>query len=844
MSFLTGLVKALAGRAAPAPAQKDVPAPSATASGTNALLAEVSPAGRLPDLLAEARARIDADPTDAGAWLVLASTLMRWGRGREALRAFRHAWERDRGSAPAALALGLAAWEVGQRDEAERVLREAFGIHPESPDLALALARMLVASGRVDEARAIAERVRALDPASSAALATIARCDRRAGLDDAAERRLREAIAIDGSDPTLWEALSPVLAARGDVDGAREALVRAQSLADTRGIDLDTSLAQAELLRQRSDFAGATALLSAALRRRPDAAGDFMLAEALIAQGHYAAGWRRYEFRRFQPAMLEGRQHYGKPEWTGQDLAGRTILVEAEQGIGDVVWFARYLPLLGAMGARVVFLPRIDMMNVSRRLSGVDHVLVDGEPLPPFDFHVKLMSLAARFHTTLATVPGGVPYLVADPAHAERWAARLPADGRPRVGIVWAGKPAQPRDRFRSLNLDQLVPVLRIPGVRFHSLQKGPAESQLADLPADIEIAALGGSFDDLEDLVAAIGAMDLVISVCTGPAHIAGAMGTPVWTLISEPPDLRWLTGREDSPWYPTMRLFRQRVPGRWDDVVERVAGELARGPAAWESLAAARLARGSAPGPIAAQLDARDDAIDAGMAQLAETRQGLLMFDPGEAFAGPSIERYGEWLHGQLELALRLLAPGSVVVEAGAGVGAHAVALGRALGPDGLLFLYEGRTPIRRMLRQNLVANGVANAVLMARALGAPTPEGFDADHETIDDLQLERLGGLKVDAPADSAAIVDGAQETLWRCRPWLMLAVPDDAALVRLGARVRELGYRTWRMETPMFSPSNFNRREDDIFGGRSALALVALPEEIDLREAPHGCVELR
>ncbi len=234
--------------------------------------------------------------------------------------------------------------------------------------------------------------------------------------------------------------------------------------------------------------------------------------------------------------------------------------------------------------------------------------------------------------------------------------------------------PRSPRDRFRSLILDQLLPVLRIPGVRFHSLQKGPAESQLADLPADVEVAALGAAFDDLEDLVAAIGAMDLVISVCTGPAHIAGAMGKPVWTLISEPPDLRWLTGREDSPWYPTMRLFRQRVPGCWDDVVERVAGELARGPAAWEQpRGRARRAR---PRPCADRGAARrvdEDAIDAGMAQLAETRQGLLMFDPGEAFAGPSIERYGEWLHGQLELALRLLAPGSVVVEAGAGVGAR---------------------------------------------------------------------------------------------------------------------------------------------------------------------------
>lgn len=838
MGLLTGLVRSLAGRAA-----EDAAKPASTPRPADAVLPERGGPERVADVYARARASVDADPADAGAWLALASALMRWGRGREALEAFRQAWARDRRSVPAALGLGVAAWETGLRDEAERVLGEARRTHPDSPDLAVALARMLVISGRVAEARGLAEHARAVDPGNPAALATIARCDRREGNDEAAESRLREAISIDAGDPAVWEALSPVLAARGDVDGALDALVRAQSLADSRGVDLDTSLARAELLRQRSDFAGAAEVLASALRRRPDAAGHFMLAENLLVLGRYGAGWRQYEFRLLDPAMLESRQRYGKPSWTGQDLAGRTILVEAEQGIGDVVWFARYLPLLKGAGARVVFLPRIDMARLSRRLPGVDHVLADGEPLPPFDFHVKLMSLASRCRTSLATVPGGVPYVAPEPALAARWAARLAADGRPRIGIVWAGKPDQPRDRFRSLRLGQLLPVLRVPGVRFYSLQKGPAEAQLAELPADVEVAALGEHCDDIEDLVAAMGEMDLVVSVCTGPAHIAGAMGKPVWTLISEPPDLRWLAGRDDSPWYPTMKLYRQRAPGRWDDVIERVAEDLARGPVAWAGLAERLGAQTDGGNPVPASVVAHEDDFDAGLARLAETRHGLLMFDPREEPVGPSIEHYGEWLEGQLELALRLLSPGTSVVEAGAGIGAHAIALARALGAEGQLFLYETREAIGRMLCQNLRANGIANAVPMARMLSGPRPEGLDAGHETVDDLQLDRLGGLKVNRPADAAAIVEGAQESLWRCRPWLMLAVEDDDALLGLGARVRDFGYRTWRKETPLYSPSNFDRRERDVFAGRSAIALVALPEEAGLREALPGCVEL-
>lgn len=842
MGILTGLLKALAGRVATRRAGTDSMDSLPGGRTERALRIADSGCGLLPDQLADARAHIVDDPDDAAGWLALASTLMRWGRTREAFDAFHAAHVRDPASVRAALGLGVAAWEIGRRDDAERVLMQAAGNHPDSPDLALALARVFVSSGRIDEAVDFARRACAMDPKNATALATLARCEQRNGRDEVAERRLREAMAIDDADPTLWVQLGSMLASRAEPKAALEAFARAESLANRGGVELDTAFARAELMRQESDFVGATGLLVAALRRRPEANAFFALAEALIVQGRFAAGWRRYEFRRFSATLVAGQPHYRKPEWTGQDLAGRAILVEAEQGVGDVVWFARYLPLLGRLGARVIFLPRIDMMGVSRRLAGVDRVLVEGEPLPPFDFHVKLMSLAAKFGTTLATIPGGVPYLFPDPVRAERWRARLSSEGRPRVGIVWAGRPDQPRDRFRSLDLQQLLPLLRVPGVRFYSLQKGPAEVQLGALPGDVEISALGGELDDLDDLVAAVAEMDLVVSVCTGPAHIAGAMGKPVWTMISEPPDLRWLVGREDSPWYPTMRIFRQRTPGHWEDVVENVARAMAQGPAAWESLAAGRGARaGAAKGAGTPLLD---DNIDAGMAGLTETRHGLFMFDPGEGLVGLSLERCGEWLEERLALALRFSRSGAVVVEAGAGVGVHAVALERALGSGGLLLVYEDRPVFRHMLKQNLAANGATAFTLMSRKLIGSAQGSFDAGHESIDDLKLEHLDGIKVNEGVDAISIVEGAGETLWRCRPWLLLAVAENDALAQLAARVRAFGYRTWRLDSALFSSTNFNRCEDDVFGGRRVLALVALPEENGDGEIPPDCVELR
>jgi len=233
--------------------------------------------------------------------------------------------------------------------------------------------------------------------------------------------------------------------------------------------------------------------------------------------------------------------------------------------------------------------------------------------------------------------------------------------------------------------------------------------------------------------------------------------------------------------------------------------------------------------------------------MSAVAETRIGILQYLPDEPIIGDAIGWYGEHLQPQLDLLARLVRPGSTMMEVGAGVGAHAVFLGRLLGEAGHLFLYESRPVQQRILRQNLAANGVSNVTVMRRTLGSRSAEDTAGNAppttETLDELQLERLDWLKVDASGDALDVLVGASETLWRLRPLLFLAAADEQTLGELAERAREFSYRCWRMETALFNPQNFNRRETDIFDGRTALALLAIPEEIDVDVALDGCVEI-
>jgi Tfp pilus assembly protein PilF len=296
------------------------------------------------------------------------------------------------------------------------------------------------------------------------------------------------------------------------------------------------------------------------------------LAFAYLTQGNFLPGWASYE-RRFDGAVAQSRNALG-PRWNGEALLGRTILLHAEQGLGDTLQFVRYAPMVAARGGRVVLEVQPSLRRLLSTLGDIDTIISQGEIYSGVDIHCPLLSLPGVFATTLATIPAPSPYLQADPQRARAWSVNI-GSALPRIGLVWAGDPQHRRDFHRSISLSMLAPLCSARAALF-SLQKGPASEQLRSLPPKFRVEDLEAACSDMSDTAAAIMALDLVISVDTSVAHLAAALGKPVWLLLPFVPDWRWLLQRQDSPWYPTMRLFRQPSPGAWEPVIQSVAREL----------------------------------------------------------------------------------------------------------------------------------------------------------------------------------------------------------------------------------------------------------------------------
>jgi len=300
-----------------------------------------------------------------------------------------------------------------------------------------------------------------------------------------------------------------------------------------------------------------------------------------LLQGDYERGLPEFELRWVQPGMV--RRAFAEPRWDGSALAGKTILVNAEHGLGDTIHFVRYLPWVKRCGGRLVFECQPVLRRLLDGIGGADEVIAAGESLPPFDVHASLMSLPGYFPTPVSGVPADIPYLKADPNRVRFWQQELGrlsgsvAVGSPlNVGIVWQGAPTHPHDKLRSVPLQLFEILARQQAVRLISFQIGPGSEQLQS--ASFPVIDLGSRFDakSMADVAAALTHLDLLISVDSALAHLAGAMGIDVWVAMPLVPDWRWLLQRADSPWYPTMRLFRQSERGDWRTVFERIAEEL----------------------------------------------------------------------------------------------------------------------------------------------------------------------------------------------------------------------------------------------------------------------------
>jgi len=308
----------------------------------------------------------------------------------------------------------------------------------------------------------------------------------------------------------------------------------------------------------------------------------------LLQLGRLEEGWSKYEWRWKRNRIQASQRVFKQALWLGDfSIAGKTILLHAEQGLGDTLQFCRYAALVSGLGAKVVLEVPSELIRLLTNLDGVTQLIEQGQPLPPFDCHCPLLSLPLALKTTLANIPGTTPYLFADPQASQRWAERIAHDAGSdglKVGLVWAGgsRPhvaeLRKNDARRSITLDALRPILDVPHVRFYSLQKGPAAQQLTQTPElGQRIVDYTEELADFADTAALVANLDLVISVDTAVAHLAGALGKPVWILNRFDTCWRWMLERQDSPWYPSAQLFRQPVLGDWDSAIQSARAALA---------------------------------------------------------------------------------------------------------------------------------------------------------------------------------------------------------------------------------------------------------------------------
>ncbi|HET6252062.1 MAG TPA: tetratricopeptide repeat-containing glycosyltransferase family protein [Tepidisphaeraceae bacterium] len=463
------------------------------------------------------------------------------GRIADAEVLYRHVLANQPNHADALHLLGVLAAQLDRFDDAIPLISKACVLSPNIADYRTHLGNAL--SGRKDYPAAIDAYRQALrlNPKSEVAHDGLGAALREIGLVDQAIASHRQALAIKPNSAVVHYNFGLTIAKKGALAEAMHCYRQA--------IALEPNYAEAH----------------------------WNLALLQLMLGDFEQGWREYEWRWRRRNFPSLWPMFPQPRWTGQDISGKTILIHTEQGYGDAAQFVRYAPLLAERGAKVIFLCQAPLQRLMKHAQGVAEVFSTPADLPPFDVQCPMMSLPLHFNTRVNTIPANVPYLRADPDLVQAWAMKLANNsGRLKVGLGWAGSPTNKNDQFRSVALQQLAPLTRA-GATFYSLQKGPASAQAANPPAGMELIDNTNDLSDFADTAAMISQLDLVITVDTAIAHIAGAMGKPAWVLIASEQDWRWLLKRDDTPWYPTLRLFRQTTPGQWPDVIERVAGALA---------------------------------------------------------------------------------------------------------------------------------------------------------------------------------------------------------------------------------------------------------------------------
>jgi tetratricopeptide (TPR) repeat protein len=534
--------------------------------------------GRLQDAERWYREVLREAPGHSDVWHLLGILCQSQGRLAEAVSSYEEALRLRPEFAEALGNLGVAYMALGRLADAVACYRRALGINPKLPGPHNNLGLALIDQNELDEAAACFREALRLDSNFQEAHYNLGKTLHQQG-------RLEEAIACYRRSlelrPTCAQAhhnLGVALKAQGKAEEATACLQQA--------LRLEPNFAEAHCnlgltLLEGGKVDEAMACYAKAIELQPDHA-DAHVGRGIVwlVQGQVEAGWAELEWRLRCPKYP--RRALSRPMWDGSPLDGKTILLYAEMGLGDTIHFIRYASLVKERGGRVVVEPPAALLPILARTPGIDQLVTPETPLPDFEVHAPLPSLPHLLGTTLDTVPANIPYVFADPGLVEQWRRELSAIGDFKIGIAWRGSQAYPSDAQRSIPLVEFAPLAAVEGVRLFSLQKGPGSEELSALRGRFAVTDLAGRLDErtgpFMDTAAVIQGLDLVISVDTSIAHLAGALGAPVWLALGLTPHWLWFLKREDSPWYPRHRLFRRDPAKSWNDVFQRMAAELRR--------------------------------------------------------------------------------------------------------------------------------------------------------------------------------------------------------------------------------------------------------------------------
>lgn len=561
---------------------------------------------------------------------------------------------------------------------------------------------------------------------------------------------------------------------------------------------------------------------------------------SLLIKGEFASGFAEYEWRWYTKEYRKIASF--QPVWNSGDLQGKKILLLCEQGFGDNIHFIRYAPLIAQQGAQITLACYEELYRLFSTIPGIEKVVTSGTSVE-YDYCAPTMSLPYLMGTTAETIPTNIPYL--SPPKTSAITLESHPETYLKIGIVWAGNPGNTNDHNRSCSLLNFLPILDIPGIAFYSLQKGAKSQDLSALNLTDKIQDMGEKITDFADTAAVINQLDLVICVDTSVAHLAGAMGKPVWVLLSKVADWRWMLEGENNPWYPTLRLFRQTKLGDWHPVFQKVALELEK------------LLTKLKNKEMESKLPEQSLLPVNGFNKLQKCRHGVLLYNIHDLEVGKSLEAYGEYKEGEIELLQQIIKPKDLIVEIGANIGSQTVYLAQAVGKQGTVLAFEPQRVIFQNLCANLALNSITNtycynvavsdtfSAINLPVLDYSKPHDFskldiseDGESElaqtiTLDSLNLPHCRLIKIDVAGMELAVLQGAINTIKALQPILYINYQpkNDKSLINFLA---ELGYKMYWHKIPIYQPNNYLENPENILGKTESNSLFCVSPSFDLK----------